>query len=374
MLDNYFTAYRKDLPQSLKDSYYQDFCQSDKLMLVILVALWAITSLFIPFFFGSQMLGAVAGGIVVAIAVTAYLFLKGSMISRVIMAFGIGLFMILIVQQMGGMAEGHFMFFIGVAITLRYLDFIPLLTLTVLTVVHHITFAYCQTIGLEIGGTPLIAYNWGFETVFGIWTAVIVHIVAAVFEVLIGLYLVHLSNQKFYQGGLVVALVHSAAKGDLTSQLQGVSKKGLLLEVDTFLSALNGIFTNIETNATSLDEMSVEFSTATMQINKATAEVSDQAKAGAKNVGDMAVTIDAVTTSINSIGDNTFSISSATDEMTENINSISGAALEMKETSPLSVNRLKKSLTPTKKWPPWPTMPFPLQIRRSRSQKMWITP
>ena len=331
MLANFFTAYRKDLPQSLKDSYHRDFCQSDKLMIVILTALWGITGLLIPFFFGSQMLGLVVGGAIVAIAVVSYLFLKGQLISRVIMSFGIGLFMILIVQQVGGMAEGHFMFFIGVAITLRYLDFIPILTLTVLTVVHHITFAYCQTIGLEIGGTPLIAYNWGFETELGIWTPVIVHIVAAVFEVLIGLYLVHLSNQKFYQGGLVIALVQRASQGDLSKQLNSSSSEGLLLEVGNFLNSLNVIFTDIEKNATDLDDMSVEFSTSTMQINKSTTEISEKTTAASQNINDITVSIDAVSGSIDTIGDNTLNISSAIDEMTENIGSISGAALEMKE-------------------------------------------
>ena len=121
----------------------------DRVMLAA-IALSAIAAVVLGLRFVDSVLALVASGALVLIAGVAYGTARGTLASRLVLAFvQVGL-VALHIQLAQGMLEFHFGVFVTLALLLVYLDWRPIVWAALLFAVHHVLFDRLQAAGLGV--------------------------------------------------------------------------------------------------------------------------------------------------------------------------------------------------------------------------------
>ncbi len=246
MLKTLFVYYDKNMSKELKQKFEDDFKVADKILLTAVI-IFSITVAFITSFqYGYFVLGIVGGLIMTITCTLAFKIMAGTPVCRVIMATALSALLIITVQQSHGLGEGHFLFFLGFTILIRYRDMLPLLLFVLLTVVHHLIFTYCQSIGLELWGQPITVFSWGEETSWGLFAPLIYHVIFTILSLIVSTYYIYEGNKQFVESNLVIGAVKEAADGDLSKQIDNTGVDSLLVEqVNNFLHRLHNTFAQI---------------------------------------------------------------------------------------------------------------------------------
>lgn len=253
MIATLFVYYNKNLLPGLKSKFESDFKIADKILLISVVILSLIVAFVTSMQYGYHTLG-ISGGLTISItSFIAYKIFPGSALCRMIMATALVALLAITVQQSNGLGEGHFLFFLGFTLLIRYRDIMPLLVFVGLTVVHHFSFTYCQSIGLELWGEPITIFSWGDQTEWGLMAPLVYHVVFAVLSLIVSTYYIYEGNSKFVESNLVIGAVESAAQGDLTSAIDNSDADSLLVEqVNVFLDRLSHTFSEVNQVANKL--------------------------------------------------------------------------------------------------------------------------
>lgn len=156
-----YTAEIPFLVENLEKHLVKDFIKADKMMLVLLILHWFVASTITAFDYGFYQLGLLGGGVTTLIACLAYLFLRGTIYSRIIMAISFMLFSAIFIQQHLGRIEMHFHVFIALAFLIRYKDILPMIAGAITTAIHHLTFNYCQVYDISVLNVPIKVYSYG---------------------------------------------------------------------------------------------------------------------------------------------------------------------------------------------------------------------
>ena len=120
----------------------------DRVMLAA-IALSAIAAVVLGLRFVDSVLALVASGALVLIAGVAYGTARGTLASRLVLAFvQVGL-VALHIQLAQGMLEFHFGVFVTLALLLVYLDWRPIVWAALLFAVHHVLFDRLQAAGFD---------------------------------------------------------------------------------------------------------------------------------------------------------------------------------------------------------------------------------
>jgi len=246
MFKTLFAYYDKNMSKELKSKFEADFKIADKILLISVV-IFSITVAFITSLQHGYFFLGIAGGLVMTIACSvAYKIMPGTTMCRVIMATALFGLLVITVQQSNGLGEGHFLFFLGFTILIRYRDMLPLLVFVVLTVVHHLTFTYCQSIGLELWGQPITIFSWGEQTGWGLLAPLVYHVIFAVLSLIVSTYYIFEGNKQFVEANLVIGAVEKAAGGDLSKQIDDINVDSLLVDqTNHFLKRLHETFSQI---------------------------------------------------------------------------------------------------------------------------------
>ncbi|MFK7885289.1 MAG: methyl-accepting chemotaxis protein [Gammaproteobacteria bacterium] len=154
-----------------------DYRASDLLMLKMLAAHWAIAATLMAMAYGTYLMGLAVGGVIFAVAYSAYKLVPGTIYSRAIMGMCLMLYSALYIQQNLGRIEIHFHIFAALAILIRYKSLVPLLAAVGTVATHHLVANYCQAAGLTIGAQPIVVFDYG--TGLGI---VVLHAAFVIFE------------------------------------------------------------------------------------------------------------------------------------------------------------------------------------------------
>jgi len=247
MLKTLFVYYDKRLSQDLKHMFESDFKIADKILLVAVV-IFSITVAFVTSLqHGYYLLGMVGGGVISTVCIIAYNTIAGSIMCRIIMATALACLLAITVQQSHGLGEGHFLFFLGFTILIRYRDILPLLLFVTITVVHHLSLTYCQSIGVEVWGQAVLIYSWGENSEWGLLAPLVYHVIFALLSLVVSTYYIYEGNIKFVESNLVISAVEKAAEGDLSSKIDNEGVDSLLVaHVNSFLQRLHNIFSQID--------------------------------------------------------------------------------------------------------------------------------
>ncbi len=118
----------------------------DKVMLGA-VALSAIAAVLIGYFYYALTMAVIGALVLSGLAVAAYLFARGTLASRMVLAFALVCLVALHIQLAKGELEYHFGVFVSLALLLVYLDWRPIVFAAVLFAVHHFLFDRLQAAG-----------------------------------------------------------------------------------------------------------------------------------------------------------------------------------------------------------------------------------
>ncbi len=271
MIKKLFIEHSKNIPSNVKEIFKQDYRSADKLILIIILFQWVIAALISSNYAGYFKLGIFGGGIASGLALVAYFIYRGELIGRCLMATSMVIFLAIFVQQMNGLGEAHFQYFMMVGLLIAYKDKIPLLFHTILTVFHHLSLTYCQANGIELFGEKIIIFSWGN------FIPLILHLFVATCSVLVALYIIHISTIQFFEKARAMVVFKSAANGDLDQRVQvEFSQEKAGVELNQFMDVIKNLVLKLESSSSELAHMSEELSASTIQMDKATEEISMQ--------------------------------------------------------------------------------------------------
>jgi len=271
MLKPLVVCYSNDLSEHLKNKFQEDFRTTDKILMIAILAFSVIVASVTSWQHEYFKLGIFGGAIISVVAVIAYNALGGSPLSRIIMATSLVALLTIMVQQSNGLGEGHFIFFLGFTILIRYRDVIPLFVFVGLTVVHHLSLTYCQSIGAEIWGQPVLVFSWGTESEWGLLAPLVYHVVFALAALVVSTYYIYDGNVRFVEANTVIGTIEKAAQGDLSARIESHIESEFLDHINNFIVRLHTIFVQLEKINTSITAQACETKSSSQ-------ERSDQAK------------------------------------------------------------------------------------------------
>ena len=177
--------------QKYDDSIAQSESRKDFFMLLLVLGHWPLSVLVIPYGYGTQIFGLLFGSIVCLAALASYVFLKGTMLLKVINGQLLIVFSIIFIAEQLGRIEMHFHIFGVLAFLLLYRDWKPVVSAGTLVALHHVIFNYCQIYDVKIFGLPLMVFNYGYGLEIVFW-----HAFWVIFEVAILVYMGRETQQQ----------------------------------------------------------------------------------------------------------------------------------------------------------------------------------
>lgn len=190
MINKIFPHLDNKVSSDVKNILKNDYEKSDKVMLIISILSFLVTSLVTSYTYSTYMLGFIGGGITLGIALLAYFVFKGTLISRLLYGMVFMIYPSIMIQQQLGLTEMHFGYFIMLAFLALYKDISPFISAAVVAVVYHLLFTYLQLSGSVLIGTQVMIFSGTCS-----WGITFLHIIMVVFE-LVGLFYIVIENTK----------------------------------------------------------------------------------------------------------------------------------------------------------------------------------
>nr|BBJ05865.1 methyl-accepting chemotaxis protein [Marinobacter nauticus] len=188
---------------------------TDRQMLLILLAHVPVVGLLVPVGYDTHAFALVASMLVGGLAAGGYFLLRGSRASSSLFAVCLMLFSAIMIQAQMGRIEMHFHIFSGLALTIIYRDWLPVVVAAVTIALHHLLFTALQHAGTQIGSMPLMIYDHGHG-----WGTAMVHAAFVVFEAGILVFFAVQMKQERNQAFRMMAIVEQYDNEfDLTGRL-----------------------------------------------------------------------------------------------------------------------------------------------------------
>ncbi len=198
-------------------------------MLKLLLLHWVLASTVMGIAHNMYILGFVAGAFVTGIAYTVYRLMPGSIASRVVIGISFMAYSLIFIQQHFGMIEMHFHIFVSMAFLIRYKDISPVIAASTFTALHHVAFNLAQDNGVEIGGVPVVIFNYGCG-----WDIVAIHATFVVAALIIYSYIIlELTGEYIRNAQLFRILDHLHESAEQTnSAAESISTASQSLAMD----------------------------------------------------------------------------------------------------------------------------------------------
>ncbi len=201
----------------------QQVLETDKLMVIILLAHVPVVALLVPWGYGTQAFAIVASMLVGALALAGYLLLRGTRACSVVFAACLMLFSAVMIQAQMGRIEMHFHIFSALALVIIYRDWLPVVVAAGVIAAHHLILTGLQLAESQIGGIPLMIFNYGCS-----WGIAFLHAAFVVFEAGILVFFALRMGVEKQQTLQMITIVHEFdqdkdLRGRLPAQNQNVS-------------------------------------------------------------------------------------------------------------------------------------------------------
>lgn len=162
---------------AIEDLSREQALVTDRQMLFILLAHVPVAGLWVPWGYGTHGFALVASALVGVIALAGYYLFRGTRVSSVLFAACLMLFSAIMIQAQMGRIEMHFHIFSALALVIIYRDWLPVIAGAATIAVHHLLLTALQLSEVEVGGMPLMVYNYGCS-----WGIAFLHAAFVVFE------------------------------------------------------------------------------------------------------------------------------------------------------------------------------------------------
>ena len=308
---NLFPAYSKSLSTNTKAVIREDFIQTDRMMLGLMVIHWGF-SLFLSWAYGSFFTFAlIAGALPVGISFLAYFTNKGGLTTRMLMATNMMIFSAIFIQQSMGSLSMHLHVFVALGIMIRYKDILPIVTATLVIAVHHLALNYCQQNGIDLLGSPVVIFETGAS-----YALVFLHAGFVIAGLLAYSYIILLSTINFIANTDIVETLKSIAnEKDFTLRL--TSTDPATVGVQDFLTNLQGILLNFKDQSVQLSASTEELSIVSQTINESYASVSQQ-------TGNISSASEQIFASISTMADSAEAMNKESQQMNQSSSTVMG--------------------------------------------------
>jgi len=332
MIKTLLACYNEKQSDDMREKFTADFVKSDKILLLANCLFSLIVAFVTSMQYGYYALGMIGGAIISIVCLMAYNMIAGTFMCRVIMATSLMSLMAISVQQSNGLGEGHFLFFLGFTILIRYKDIVPLFVFVLLTVVHHLSLTYCQSVGAELWDQPIILFSWGEGTGIGLFAPLVYHVVFAVISLIVSTYYIFEANKGFVESNLVIGAIENAAQGDLSQGIDGGDiKSEMITQVDEFLLRLQQIFSQINI-------VVAQLATQAAQTNQSAHSRAEQASSQQNEVAKVTTAVKEMATATHDIASNAEQTALASNDTVET----SEAGGKIANTCQISITELAK--------------------------------
>jgi methyl-accepting chemotaxis protein len=287
---------------SMDTSLNRIYREGDRIMLGVVWALFVL-SLALASSYGTWSL-ALTVGLGLALASTAAAMLSpGGRVTRMVNAVVFMAFSALLIHQMHGMIEMHFIIFALLAFLLFYRDWLALMVAALVIAVHHLVFQVLQSQGLPV---------YVFRLPCGIGM-VFVHAAFVVFETALLVYMAILSRQEALDAEEVSALgsrISADGKIDLcivAGSAVGSSAQRMeefLLTIGNAVAGTRIVAAEVQAASESLAEVTEQIRTSAEATSSQASVVSTAAAEVSKNVSVVATGSEGMLVSIREISRN----------------------------------------------------------------------
>src|SRR5690554_525707 len=155
----------------------QQTLATDRQMLIILLAHVPVVGLVVPWGYGTYSFAIVASLLVGGLALAGYFMLKGTRACSALFGTCLMLFSAVMIQAQMGRIEMHFHIFSALALVIIYRDWLPVVVAAGVIAVHHLLLTGLQLADAQVGGMPLMIFNYGCS-----WGIAFLHAAFVVFE------------------------------------------------------------------------------------------------------------------------------------------------------------------------------------------------
>lgn len=188
---------------------------TDRQMLIILLAHVPVVGLLVPWGYGTHAFAIIASLLVGVLMFAGYMTLRGTRACSALFAIGLMLFSAIMIQAQMGRIEMHFHIFSALALVIIYRDWLPVIAAAGVIAVHHLLLTGLQLAETQVGGMPIIIFNYGCN-----WGIAFLHAAFVVFEAGILVYFARNMALERRRALRMVAIVSSfEGNRDLTGRL-----------------------------------------------------------------------------------------------------------------------------------------------------------
>jgi len=191
MTARFFYLGGEEVNKTTHNKLLTGFIQADRIMLYLVCAYWLILSTLGGASNGYYLLGYLVGGLALSIGVLGYVYFKGTYINRILIGCVSCIVEVVYIQQELGSPTSHLIYFVSLGFLLLYRDGFAAVASISLVMFHHLTATYCESIGIEIAGMPILAFNWGR------WDAYATHLYWAIFMAVLLCFVTYNSMLEF---------------------------------------------------------------------------------------------------------------------------------------------------------------------------------
>ncbi|BBP42513.1 methyl-accepting chemotaxis protein [Thiosulfativibrio zosterae] len=150
---------------------------ADKKVLYILLAHIPFVAFLAPMGYDTYGFAMGATAVITLIALAGFFTLKGTRSFGILSGVLFMLFSATLIQTQLGRIEMHFHIFVALAFLLIYKDWLVVVVAAAVGAVHHVVLTFIQLNGLEIGGMPIMLFNYGCD-----WGITFLHALFVVIE------------------------------------------------------------------------------------------------------------------------------------------------------------------------------------------------
>ena len=191
-MQRFFPHTNKNIPNEIQEALTDGFKDTDKILLIISFLSFLGTSFITSYAHNTYFLGIVGGGTAFGLSLIAYVFYRGTLISRLLFGIIYMLYPSIMLQQQLGMIEMHFAFFYMVSFLMMYKDISPILMALLVVAIHHVSLTYLQLNNVEVMGAPLLIFGPNCS-----WIITIIHMVMWAFALVIYMYMIIVNTKRF---------------------------------------------------------------------------------------------------------------------------------------------------------------------------------
>jgi len=182
----------RNISDEIQTALTESYKNTEKILLIISFISFIGTSFITSYSHNTYFLGIVGGGTAFVLSLIAYVFYRGTLISRLLFGIIYMMYPSIMLQQQLGMIEMHFAFFYMVSFLMMYKDISPILMALLVVAIHHISLTYLQLNNVELMGAPLFIFGPNCS-----WTITIIHMIMWAFALVIYMYMIIKNTQNF---------------------------------------------------------------------------------------------------------------------------------------------------------------------------------